>query len=333
MSATLSVGSLLLLLLSLSAALLERKRFHSVQAEIAELVDAGQSALAVDDPELAQGRFLKAWMLAQGEPALQDQLASFAGWLDHARKATLQKQLKWHVPPRDFETRRDEAFLLTMLAAKDSTRIQQLALEAIDDSLTFATPNDPGWTKEAELLLLARASLVRDLEGWAAALQILEGSGLEESHELLRLRGELGDPAIQTSATEAARFPADQPRADLLAAIEAARRSEFDQAISRCDAILTREPQQFLARFLYAVCLTLSKRDAEAEVALRACLAQRPDFLWAEYFLCLIRSRTGRSEASAEGLKKILEFSPSPALKFVAESASSASPAPLEGQL
>lgn len=324
MSATLSVGSVLLLLLSVGGALFERKRFQTAQAEIATLVELGQDALGQDDPDVAQGRFLKAWMLAQAEPALQDQLASFAGWLDHARRATLQRQLKWHVPPRDFEMRRDEALLLSLLATKSKVETYQEALTAIDDSLTFATPSDPGWTSEADLLLLTKTQLLADHDGPSVALNFLNQSNVSESHDYYALQQSMTEPELRaahesSTASTTEQFPIEYARARLLLAIQAARQQDFDGAGRLFEDVLDLEPQQFAPRFFHAVCLVQRYRNAEAEVALRACVAQRPDFLWSEYFLSVIRIRTGRSREAEVSLKKILEFSPSPALKAATE--------------
>lgn len=324
LSTTINAGGTLLLLAGLVLMQFERRRFHSVQSEISGLVQDGQSALNQDEPELAQGRFLKAWMLAQAEPALQDQLASFAGWLDHSRRATLQRQLKWHVPPRDFEMQRDESLLLCALASKDHPEFRQLAVAAVTDSLTFAAPNDPGWTPEAELLLLAETELLNDTDGPATALKFLEDSELPESNDFHRVRNALrqlaGSPGADKQLSAAEDFPIDQSRTNLLLGVTAARGRDFAEAMKRFEAVLDGEPQRFLPRFLHSVCLTLQQRDAEAEAGLRACLAQRPDFLWTEYFLCVIRERTSRTRQSAEGLRRIAEYSPSPALQQAVES-------------
>ena len=99
-------------------------------------MQAGQQALDDNDADVAHGRFLSAWLKVQSEPSLIDYQLGVAGWLDHSRRAVIQKQWRQRVSPCEFDERRDEALLLSLLLeqpadqqlppgnGRDSRRIQ-----------------------------------------------------------------------------------------------------------------------------------------------------------------------------------------------------------------
>ncbi len=321
LTSILSVALLVTGVASAVAAFQEHERFEAVQAEIATHMKAGQEALDADDPELAQGRYLQAWMLVQAEPALAEQQSSVAGWLDHARRATLQRQLKWHVPPREFDVRRDEAMLLAMLLPQLHADSLPVAQRALEETLEFTVPRDPGWTVERERLTLLQADLLAIESGPDEALRFLD-----QTHEFAsravhlqraRLLEQLKRVADAAAAREQAlKFPQKLAEERLLDGVRRARDRDFDAAVRDFEDVLNVEPQMFVARFLQAVCLQQQQqRWPEAKVAFAGCLAQRPQFLWSEYFLCVARSEMGDKSAVESSLQRVLSLQPSKPLE------------------
>lgn len=286
-------------------------------------MQAGQEALDADDPEVAQGRFLQAWMLVQAEPSLAEQQSSVAGWLDHARRATLQRQLKWHIPPREFDVRRDEALLLAMQLPQLNADSHSVARRALEDALEFTIPRDPGWTVEREQLTLLLADLIESESGAEAALRFLDQSNefasrafFEQRARLLEQLGRATDAAV--ARAQALKFPQKLAEESLLNGVRHARQGDFVAAIRDVEKVLDTEPQAFAPRFLHAVCLVKLQRWPEAKVAFAACLAQRPQFLWSEYYMSVVRFELGEVDAANAGVRRVLSLRPSAPLEEVA---------------
>lgn len=302
----------------------ENKRLTSLEQQVEEAMASGQDALDTDDPELAQGRFLRAWMLVQLEPSFADHRSSVAGWLDHARRATLERQMKWHVAPRTFELRRDEAFLLGMQLPDLAQPQLKYAEDAIRDSLTYTVANDPGWTEERRRLVLLADELAASGDAFATTsnsdltvlLENPELAGTRELHQARAARlNHAGRSDEATRETELAdQSPPDDEASALLEIVRYSQKRDYQQALHAADRLTQQNPQLFLGRFLKAVCLWKLDRKGEAQVCLESCLAQRPDFLWAEYFLARIRFENGQAEQALQSFRRLAEYKPSPAL-------------------
>ncbi|MFO0978454.1 MAG: protein kinase [Planctomycetaceae bacterium] len=316
----------------------ENERLTTLEQQVEEAMASGQEALEADDPELAQGRFLRAWMLVQLEPSFAEDRSSVAGWLDHARRATLERQMKWHVAPRTFELRRDEAFLLGMQLPELAQPQIKYAEDAVRDSLAFTIAGDPGWTEERRRLVLLAADLdaanrdrtADDTDAGALQDSDLFGllddpelSGTREWHEArsIRLRNSGQADQAELEESRANSSPPDEVTSLLLEITGAARQQNFEPAVAAADRLTERHPQLFLARFLKAICLWKLKRNGEAQVCLEACMAQRPDFLWTEYFLARMRYESGQRDEAFRSFQELLEFKPSPALQDSLKSA------------
>src|SRR5262249_43802778 len=65
-----------------------------------------------------------------------------------------------------------------------------------------------------------------------------------------------------------------------LAALKNYRLDRVEQAAASCEEALQRDPGDFWAQYLKALCNVRARRWGEAKVGLTACLARRPEFSW-----------------------------------------------------
>ena len=228
----------------------ENKRLTAVEAEVARLMKTGQQALDDEEADVAHGRILAAWMKVQAEPALVDHQPGVAGWLDHSRRAVLQKQWMQRVHPREYDERRDEALLLSLLleptsgtldasnpkrergrtlhvrpnslqSATDSERVGAPALAhasgyladaraAIRAALDLTIPADPGWTHERELLTLVEADIIARESNAQKALTHLDATNEFSSRLFHDRRVTLLEQLGRSAEAEQARQNAEQ---------------------------------------------------------------------------------------------------------------------------
>lgn len=292
----------------------EEKRIAAVQAEITDLMREGQHAMDHDAAEVAQGRFLAAWMKVQAEPRLFDHLAGVAGWLDHSRRAVIQDQWKQRIPPRDYDERRDHALLLGLLLNATPQSTLPEARDAIHDALRLTIAGDPGWQREREQLTLVEADLIA-AESPASALAFLEAASEFSSRLYLEHKAARLDALGRTAEAAEARLQAGQlppePAASLfLSGMHRLRQQEFDLARQDFEDVLETSPEHFTARLFQALCFLNQRRPQEAKVALTACIAQRPCFQWSVYF----RSQASRALGDVRGaifdLQRVLDMAP-----------------------
>jgi serine/threonine protein kinase/tetratricopeptide (TPR) repeat protein len=95
----------------------------------------------------------------------------------------------------------------------------------------------------------------------------------------LRLLGERAEAA--RAEREAAGAAVVHVLDHFLVGDELYRRGDFTEATRAFDRVLQRSPGHFWAQYLNALCLLRQGRTPEARSQLGACLAQRPDFVWA----------------------------------------------------
>ena len=178
--ATLISLSLVALLFAVTASLVQQRlarvRLDSLRQEISALIREGRELLERDEVELAQARFHSAWMKVRAEPVLSDHETSVAGWLDHARNAANRHQSKNRVPPRNFDHKRDEALLTSLLLFPDLQSPEVIAQNAIREAMELTVAGDPAWELEREQLQLIDLELVGMKSGPEVALKQLDAT-------------------------------------------------------------------------------------------------------------------------------------------------------------
>jgi tetratricopeptide (TPR) repeat protein len=308
----------------LTGAQVERNRIAQLREDVAELMTAGQMAMNQDDVPFAQARFQEAWRLVQSEPALADHVPGVAGWLDHSGRAASQQHWQRRLPPREFDERRDEALIESLLLEPRSENAVQLAREAIAAALELTIANDVAWRTDRELLVLTEAELLAHSRGSAEAL-----AHLDEYSEFASRRWNLRRAAYLTklnrgkeaeeATSQAEEFPPDELGMRLLEGFRLIRSQNFDAALAEFEAVLAAEPAHFEARLCQAVCFLHLQRSQEAKIGLTACIAQRPDFPWSYYHRAQAWKASEDFSAAASDLQRALASKPSPTLRQSAE--------------
>jgi tetratricopeptide (TPR) repeat protein len=316
--ATLIAVGLLLLVAGLTAAGIrereERKRIAAARAEVEDLIQQGQEALARQDERTAAERFQKAWRVVKAEPALRDYHTGVSGWLDHAQRAVTRYHWKQRVPPPEFDAKRDEALFLGLLLDGDRPAAVAAAREAVAAALELTLP-DPAWRAEREQLVLLDAELVRAAGGPAAALARLDAAAGFDSRLFHTRRAcyldELALPDEAAAARRrAAQFPPDETPARLCAGADRVRARDFAAAAREFDAVLAADPEHFAARLFAAACALHLDRPGEAKVGLTACVAQRPRFAWAYLYRGRCAQKLGDPAAAKRDFDRAAELRP-----------------------
>lgn len=298
----------------------EHVRLDELRRDVVRLMKAGQMAVERDELEEAQSHFRQAWQLVQAEPRLADHITSVTGWLDHTRNALNRYHWKQRIPPRDFDHRRDEALLLSLLAFSDIEHPITSARQAIQDALDLTLRNDIAWKQEREQLVLVDAELVARETGADAALAILSMTDEFDSFAYHCARSHLLEVLGKADESHAARAIAEQhpvkPALTQFAAIMTLiRDGHFAEALPVLDAILERDPEHFGARLMQAVCFLKLNRAPEAIVGLTACIAQRPNFQWNYVLRGWARQATGQPELARSDFQSALAGHPSQIVK------------------
>ena len=298
-------------------------RVSAVAAESRDLMQAGQQALDDDNAEVAHGRILSAWMKVQSEPSLIDDQLYVAAWLDHSRMAVVQREWRQRVPPREYDDRRDEAFLLSLLLEHPVEQQLPMARDAILAATSLTIPGDSGWTREREHLMLVETDLIELESGSEQALKHLDASSEFSSRLFHKRRAALlkrldrgGD--AEEASHKADMFPPDKAVDEFLSGVARARRREFDLALQNFEHVLDLQPDSFIARLFQAICFLNSNRPHLAKVALTACIAQRPSFTWSHFFRSRVSAALGDEKAAIIDLQRVLDMKPSEPLRRAA---------------
>ena len=293
---------------------MEIQRIEGVREEVELLMKAGQDALARQDDTIAQARFQKALVLVQGEPVLRDYHTGVAGWLDHSLRAAKGQQWK-RLPPREYDDKRDEALLQSLLLDPQRPEAVKAAREAVAAALELTLPDDPGWRHEREQLVLLDADLILGEAGAAPALARLdEMKGVSSRAFHGRRAAYLDRLGRGAEAAEerrrAERFPPDENAARFLAGMDRLRRRDFAGAAREFEALLEAAPEHFTARLFQALCALHQDRPAEARVGLTACVAQRPRFAWSYQFRGECAQKLGDPDAATRDFERAAALQP-----------------------
>ncbi|MDB5306229.1 MAG: serine/threonine protein kinase [Gemmataceae bacterium] len=294
---------------------MERDRIARTRAEVEGLIQEGQEALYRDEEDTAAARFRDAWIKVQGEPALRDYQTGVAGWLDHARRAANRQRWAQRVPPREYDEKRDEALLLSLLLDSPGRAGVPAAREAVAAALDLTLPADPAWRPEREQLVLTDAALVHAETGAARALTRLdEAAGF--SSRLFHTRraaylDELGRAAeAAAERRRAAQLPPDELTTRFAAGTDRLRRRDLPEAAREFEAVLDAHPEHFTARLFLAVCALHQGRAGEARVGFTACIAQRPHFAWTYLYRGRCAEMLGDSAAAGRDFGRAAELQP-----------------------
>jgi tetratricopeptide (TPR) repeat protein len=317
--AALVAVAVLLVLGALSAALIlerrEARRVALVGEQVEGLMEEGREALERQDVDEAREKFQAAWVAVQGEPALRHLNTGVVGWLIHGERAALARGWKQRVPPRDYDDRRDEALLHSLLIGPRAPALVAQARQTIRTALALTLPGNPTWAGERELLALVDADLLLLAGDAAGALRRLD----EHNERPARLTHELRADLLERLSRKeesvrerrlAAMLPPEPARALLLGGLERLRQRDLDGAARQLDAALEAEPEHFTARLFQAVCFLEQKRRTEAQVALTACIAQRPGFAWSYLLRGQAHLLGGDGGAATRDFKRALERLP-----------------------
>jgi tetratricopeptide (TPR) repeat protein len=317
--AALVAVALLLVLAGVAAALVreevEAERVARVRDQVGELMRQGQDAMDREDVDTAREKFQSAWVLVQGEPALGHLQTGVVGWLIHGERAAIQNGWKRRLPPREYDDRRDEALLQSLLLGPQEKEPLRSARQAVRDALALTVAGEPAWGREREALALVDADLLLREAGAAEALRRLDEDNdfpSRLSHERRAdLLERLSRPAEAARERRlAADLPPEGARGLVLDGAERLRRGDLDGAARRLEAALDAEPGQFSARLLQAVCFLRQNRPAEAQVALTACVAQRPGFAWSYVLRGRARLEAGDTAGATQDFRRALERLP-----------------------
>jgi tetratricopeptide (TPR) repeat protein len=187
-------------------------------------------------------------------------------------------------------------------------------MQAAHDALAGAQEFASGPAEREDLLLL-QADLVRRLGDPAKALSLLDpklgiSSRLwhERRAECLKLLQRHAE--AQAELDRASTLLPDETRQLIHQGLDCFQRHDLEKAISNFDQVLARAPDHFLARLFQAVCFLRRNRPGEAKVALTACLAQRPRFVWCHLYRCEAFLQLGELVSAAQDLQRVWESKP-----------------------
>ena len=298
----------------------EKARMAKLRDDVVQLMKSGRVALDADDLTAAQSRFQEAWQIVQGEPKLSEHETSVTGWLDHSRNALNRSQWKQRIPPRDFDQRRDEALLLSLLQIPQLKDQIGAARNAIREALELTIPKRNDWVREREQLILLDVEMLKRQAGAEAALALLDSTQEFDSKLFHLKRSEILANLNRQSEADVARAAAERHPLQTLTArfhagVNRIRDGHYAEALAEFDWIMLQEPEHFTARLLQALCFLKRDRPSEAIVALTACVAQRPHFQWSFFFRGLARRACGETELANQDFQFALEGRPSDFVK------------------
>jgi tRNA A-37 threonylcarbamoyl transferase component Bud32 len=239
----------------------ERQRIAAVRMELITKEREATEQLAEGNARKALETYMAALAIIMAEPDLHEHALGVRGWLDHCLR-DIEKQ-RWRerdrMPPL-FAERKDNAIIQVMLTGSNDPESLNAKRKMVANALEFAVGNE------------ANVGIDR------AVLNYLDADLLDQ----LSLKNEAD------SARERAKPFEMQPAfIALFGGFERMKQRKWAEAVREFDRVLANEPEHFLARFLLAACYLELGKPREAEIALTACVGQRPNFAWSH----LLRGR------------------------------------------
>ncbi len=231
------------------------QRLVGLRQEVSNSIAAGKQALDQGEPDLAESRFRVAWRIVEAEPALADHSTGVAGWLDHAREASRRSIWRLRAPPRDYDARRDEALLATLLVMPHVDNPVSAARDALREARELTVAGDPAWDSERLFLDLADVDMVAEEAGPAAALAVLETRTDEPSRSALLLRSSLlerlgrHDDATRTRQS-AEDLPPHRSLERIRHAMGLIRKQRYPSALAEFEQLLDEKPGRLLRQAL-----------------------------------------------------------------------------------
>jgi tRNA A-37 threonylcarbamoyl transferase component Bud32 len=292
---------------------MEAQRIAGARERVETLVAEGHEALARRDEARAEVKFLEAWTIVQGEPALRDYGMGIDSWLRHARTEANKYSWKQRIPPPEYPERRDEAYFRSLRLEAGEVDSLKWARESIAAAVALTVPNDPVWKPERERLAILEADVLLAGTGPAAALARLEKEGAGASRLFHARRAVYLERLNRRSDAESARrsaetFPPEEQSARLFSGMDHVRQRDFVSAERDFEAVLDAEPEHFAARLFLAVCAMQQNRPGEAKVGLTACIAQRPYCAWSYRLRGQCEEKLGNAPAAQRDFGRAAEL-------------------------
>lgn len=300
----------------------ERRRIKDLRAQVIELTNAGRNQAEDSNYQQAQEHLSQAWKLLQGEPALSDLSLGVEGWLDHCQRAASVQLWQGRVPPRDFDQLRDDAVVDSLLLGSQTIESIAQACEAIDRARQLTDGNQTidslAWRPEREFLDLIETDLIAFTSDAVRAREFLTSAGEYSSRLYWQRLSELCPPedikTLEMTKHNAKQFPQDALNTAWLDGIKLLRQQQYASSLDELQRVLDLQPTHFAARLLQGICLVKLDRNAEAQIALTACLGQRPLSAWSYYWRAMAYRGLNDFDAAHLDLLRVTQLKSSPTL-------------------
>ena len=189
-----------------------------------------------------------------------------------------------HFTPLEMERITDGCYELTLLLAEaesqtlkgeDPAKQARVALEALDGVARFRTPSSAYYLRRA------------------ACLERL---------------GDRAGAEAQRKQAETATASTGSPVDDFLTGQQAYRQNNLKTATAALQRTLSRQPDNFWAQYLLAVCHLRAHRPAEAQAALIACQSRRPRFVWSYLLKAFAEGEMGEFDLAEIDFRRATEL-------------------------
>jgi tRNA A-37 threonylcarbamoyl transferase component Bud32 len=294
-----------------------RSRLDEVETQVNRLVLLGNDAIRRSDWDGAKTHFSSGLELIRVEPGLNNMNTSVARQLAITNQKIAEREA--HAASRrrlsEFRKAYDEAaFYQSQFTGLDPEANLELTRASARRAIELFQPNQPPATglalakgdfsqEETELLcdryyelglILAQATS-QPVKGEVAATQARHALEILDRIERVRSPTKLfptrraayleqaGDQAAAKHLRQIAETVHQSGSSsvdDLLEAEDAYLGRDYKRAVPALRRLIARQPDHFWGQYMLAICHLKEHRAAEAQVALSACQARRPDFVW-----------------------------------------------------
>ncbi|WP_250847064.1 protein kinase domain-containing protein [Aquisphaera insulae] len=293
-----------------------RNRVQRVRSQAESYLVLGRSAQSREDWPTVKAQLSSALALIQSESDLAAMLPPAQQLLNEAGEKIAEVNVRLAARARGEALRRfhDEAvFYQSQYTGLDSDAnvraVRKAARQAMDQFWPEGTPCCPDalddWMVDDadrarilaegyEVMLLLAEAVAQPIKGEHPAEQARLGTALLEEaarlhpptrayHALraasLERLGQRDEAREEHQLALSSGSPASAPDEFLLGE-QCYRREDLSRAIDHFKQALSADPNHFWAGYLMAHCFIKTHRPAEAQAALIACQARRPDFIW-----------------------------------------------------